>query len=465
MTVFRIALGIAAAFLAFTVPSRKVLDAPIFLCVWLGGAFLAALAGAQSERTGELAIALNVIGTGIALGTLARLVLDQPNIWAMHGMATLTWGACGLVLLSAAHNARSLGVVFDERFSDAYAMNPWGLPLTIILMLLCIASVDTWRYTATSKLRLVVASASVLLFVFQALVYRGVIDGNSTKLADEIGGVGLAGMSTNETGTLGVALILWGLHLGRKSERGSLWLWCSVFAALAATALTMSRTAMSLAVICVAANLFNSLRAGWARKLVLAPMVLLCVFTAYQVISARTAAERLNPSAVDPLTRLPGSNRAVIWSEYWDAFWSSGRLHPSELIVGTGPVGLLQLYDATDLKSRGLVMTSASFFHTHSDLLTITLTCGLTGVFFWLMVIAGLLRLPVARSNRTSAYCAVLVFVAVGSVDMIIHIPVATVLLMALIARTLDVEPQTGRSRIPSRQIGWRDLISDASVR
>lgn len=388
---------------------------------------------------------LGQISAGLSTVALALIVADltrqRQALAADRSLGTLQLFVVPLLGILIVHNLLSVDSLFDESQRAVISTaNPWGLAILLILILFSrkhLAALSTGKVARKILFRIVFWT-SVVLGIIDLLVVAGVIAGNSAKVFEGIGGVGIANFSTNETGIFGCALVLWNLRslLDRSTEKK---------AALVALAfnlfvifLTKSRLALGTAMILIAISFLLSKSTRRFKVLVLLPTVSIAAMIVGDLIAARTAAEFTGGFSENPLANIPGSGRPAIWFFYVDALAYLANTNPNLWLFGVGTVGLTELYSLSPLEQIGLVTENIPFYPVHSDLIHILLASGGIGLILWFGILWRLARMRPKHSDRFAAIGAFLIFALATSGDMLIYVPFVTLLVLYAFMSSLD---------------------------
>lgn len=427
-------LGIATFLAAAVLPGGVTLRVVAPVAALVAATFLRALAPlfppAALLATGFRAAVVGLYLAGVC-GDLLRADREPSRTLRLASL-----GAAGLLLLVVLHNL--LGSTPPSLSHDRLLMNvvnPWGMAVVALGVLYWVrtAGLLAERGSMPNGVAVTVIVASFLLAAMETLIVAGVIPGNTGKVALDLGGRGLANMSTNETGSFALGLLICNLRLASDRRGGGAIL--AGIANLSTILVTESRTAL----VGVAAVLLLHVLWGGARwrRLALSalPLVVAFGFAAYHVARARTL-ENLQGHGggmAQMLTRA-GSGRILVWLSFLDVFAQSANRQPSRWMVGTGPKSLEPLYNQTPLEALGLAAEQAPFLPLHSDVVNVFITTGALGLVCWLAMVLGLLRIPFDDRYRATAYGAVFAFTFISAIDMLIYLPVGVALLMAAVA-------------------------------
>jgi len=304
----------------------------------------------------------------------------------------------------------------------AEVLNPWGIPAVSLLLLFCTAT--DRQIQANLGIKKAVVAGGIVVPILLLLVGLGWLEGNTGKVAEGLGGVGLANHSTNETAQVLVGCLIWvaGLDASRGWKR-----WLLVGLLGGALVLTGSRTGVVLGSLVALGVLFQS---SGTRRVAGTGLVLLSLVVALFVAARRTAIE-VEGTAESPtdIRALPGSGRPAIWASYSMAFVERVEEQPWRLWLGTGTLGLLDLYDRTPLFEFDLSLADVSFYPLHSTLLEVCFAYGLVGVVAVGSLTYGLFARARRASPRIISTMAILALMLLAAVDMVTYVPIVPYLL------------------------------------
>lgn len=344
-----------------------------------------------------------------------------------------------LMVILFFHNLVDLSELFgDAKIDSIVVANPWGMFITaaiVIFTLVTRVSMEDKVFQLTMQ-RLVILF-SVIFFIINIMVVLDFIPGNTSKIREGIGGKGFANLSTNDTGLLAIALIVWNLIFLFHKKKLS---WIHALAVVMNFIIivnTKSRVALGLSVILLALYLYHSEAKKGIKIAVILPVMVIAVFMASHIIEQRMENEGIG-SAPNSLAELPGSGRPVIWFYYLDAFIYTASSQPIQWAVGTGIAGLVRLYELTPLESMGIVLEKTSFYPLHSDLINVFLVSGFLGLASWVLMFLALFQLESDQKYRFQFVGSWLVLVIFSSVDMLNYVPLQTFMLVLAITSSIS---------------------------
>lgn len=343
--------------------------------------------------------------------------------------------ATGLMLLIGLHNIGDISTLIGKFGWEALdVLNPWGLFLTIFI----VSNLASFRQDIHHDIkespifRLCIFGAAITFGIILLLVYLRYLPGNTEKVAEGIGGIGFASMSTNEAALLGSCLLIWVLML-QKSHGVSLVSLISLISSIVIILLTKSRTGIICAGIIFVLYIF-SIEKHRARNIFIALLVA-AIFSipAFNAMEERMSMDEGISSGSGYAT---GSGRLIIWASYFDVFSDVAAQKPLTWLIGVGPVGLLDLYDKTFLCELKLEVANGEFFPLHSDLVFTFLTTGALGLLLWSALLITLYFKVSSNGFNFAGLAAVSVFVVCSSIDMVTYSSCATWLIAMTIANS-----------------------------
>jgi hypothetical protein len=428
------------AFLLLKVPDIGKIFLPL-LCLMLS-TFVAALSG----KAGFLA----QVSSGFSAVAMAYMASDLvkkkfgfslKNPSGRLGGSSVIYAIGLLLILLIAHIAFSFDRIIDPHQSGRIsAANPWGIPAVLAIILFALLNKSSIDLKRIDKLMFfVVAIASVILGLLEFAIVLGIIPGNTSKVAENMGGRGLANWSTNETGILACSLLLWNMRSLYAGKRRTFIAFGCVVLNLSVVVLTKGRIALAAASILILAALFASRARVLVKVSVLLPILVVFAILAVNVILQRTSAEFAGTAGPQmTLENMPGSGRPIVWFYYVDAFIYSARAHPYYWIVGVGSAGLLSLYDLSPLQKLGHVIEHVEFYPLHSDFVNVFLISGFLGLLCWMYLIWWFWKVPKRKDQRAIAFGALGSFTLFMAVDMVNYLLVASVLIFYAVVSSID---------------------------
>jgi hypothetical protein len=436
------------------IPVKRATRAPIALAFLLAAPFVLALSTPERESLSRIASGLR-IGAIASFGWQVVVHLVTIPLAQQRQRRAVIFGAFGLIALVICHNLLAFDSLARLSTAETFAINPWAFFKIMVVILFCITTLSTWKNDdVLSSTNIIIVTASAAVFLFQLAIAAGLLTGNTMKYADEIGGTGLGNMSTNETASLGVGLLIWNFRLLQRGiGRAALFSWASILCVMAAIILTKSRIGIATAtVVLISLLVAGKIRTGFKLGVV-APLTIVAVVMAAQIVEQRSNSEITYWRGSLSISEGWGSGRGAFWSEYLDAFVDTASVNATAGALGVGPAGILPLYDLTRLREYGFVLADAEFYPPHSDVLTIVFTCGGLGLLAWLCVVIGMIRLPFAKGLSAPAYCAIGAFVVVSTGDMLSYVPEIAALLVTAVASCVSPHvAMNRRSQVPVPQ-------------
>jgi hypothetical protein len=161
---------------------------------------------------------LNVAAISLMISHfLINIKIILSNIKIMPGGQVamgnhITFYAAGIIILVSLHNLINISDLMYESTKDTInALSPWGLLFEFLIVsysfFISVSDRDE-DISENSFFRHTIFSFSIAFSIILAFIFLGYLPGNTEKSILGIGGVGLGGMSTNETGFLACCLLL-----------------------------------------------------------------------------------------------------------------------------------------------------------------------------------------------------------------------------------------------------------------
>ncbi len=342
-----------------------------------------------------LATGLESVATASLLCGTMKSLSSRQKAFDPSSKSFLLVGSLTACLLLAHNLSRFSEISAPANAALVSAINPWGLFSLISTFFLFLYS--TAHATNPWSLRLFEKSITVSSITFigiDALVYVGILAGNTSKLMDGVGGICPANFSTNDAATFALSLLIWHLHFF-ISEKRSFGVHGSIaLALLVAIALTKSRSGAGAAGVVLAIFFFRSQQysLGIKKKTILRRAIVglvlgSSILAGLQIIQQRNSAEYSLQNEYSDLSSssgVSGSGRSLIWFEFGSSFLAEYDKNEVVALIGVGQFGLSDLYNETILSRIGFSAGSVKFLPVHSDALALLFCAGLMGAIFML---------------------------------------------------------------------------------
>lgn len=436
-------------------PAEPTIGRTALFFLFLSTFFIVLTTG--SGILGQLSAGFHALAVGCMLSVMIRTFVTKTKREHPY-LRRAAIAAVIIIVILTIHNVAHLGRLLSaEKDSAIQVANPWGIVILLTIIVFTLHTKfsldDPQQY---KNLRRIVLIISMLFIFIDLLVLVGILTGNTQKVSEGIGGRGLANISTNETGILGVSLLLWNLVF-LFHEKKMYFLHALAGAGnFGMIVFAKSRVALGLALVLLVSYLFFSTLKAKVKVAIFLPALIFVLLVAGSVIQERTLSEG-EGDPTNPLTELPGSGRPVIWFYYLDAFMYTAESNPLQWLTGVGVMGLVDLYELTPLESLRLTLEKVSFYPLHSEVVKVFLISGFVGFMAWLLIPYYLIRIPKQKKYRFQAVGAITVFSIFTSVDMLNYFPLATILLMLAVAsavdRTKEIESGTADSAVTAGSI------------
>lgn len=378
---------------------------------------------------GQVSSAMQSISVGFIAAFIVRN--DGDGQQRHRSIRRILIAAAVIITILTMHNLLDLGILLTAgKDSPVLTANPWGIVIFLLIIIFSLTNrIDLEDEQLLRSIQIVILTVSFLFIAVDLLVVAGLLEGNTRKLGEGLGGRGLANLSTNETGILGVSLLLWNLvYLFRAKSMNMLHLAAGA-GSFAMIIFAKSRVALGLSLLIFGLYFFYSEVKLRVKMAVFVPALLVILLLAAVVIQERTTSDIVE-NTNNPLAELPGSGRPVIWFYYLDAFIYTAQSQPAQWITGVGVAGLVKLYQLTPLEKFSLTLERIDFFPLHSDLVKVFLISGIAGFISWLTLPYLMLKIPKIHRYRFQSTGALTVLFIFTTVDMLNYFPLATILLM-----------------------------------
>lgn len=422
-------------FFWFRKPAEATIGLTALFFLFLSTFFVVLTPG--SGILGQLSAGFHALAVGCMFSVVVRAFVKEKGTNLFIRRAS--FAALIIIAILTFHNIAQLGHLLSAgKDSAIQAANPWGIVILLTVIVFThqmkFSLDDPQQYKNIKKIILIF---SLLFIVLDLLVFVGVLVGNTQKAGFGMGGRGLANISTNETGILGVSLLLWNLVFLFHEKKVYFLHALAGAGNFGMIVFAKSRVALGLALLLLVFYLFFSTIKARVKVAIFLPALILVLLVAGSVIQERTESEgEGDPN--NPLTELPGSGRPVIWFYYLDAFMYTAESNPLQWLTGVGVIGLVELYELTPLETLGQTLEKVSFYPLHSELVKVFLISGILGFAAWLLIQYYLIRIPKKKKYLFQAVGAITVFSIFTSVDMLNYFPLATMLLMLAVGSAIN---------------------------
>jgi hypothetical protein len=293
------------------------------------------------------------------------------------------------VLIIIIHNLIDTFSHLSSGMENALTLaNPWGLMVSFIFVF--VFNSNTFiNYTSSNSFKRTIYTASFVLFFLVLAVSFGVIKGNTEKVIEDVGGIGLRTFSTNETALMGMVLSVYILDDSRKNGFNLLRIFC-IMTSLFVIIVTRSRIGIFSIGFIFAIHFLSGLRKKPLASAALA-ILIACVSLPFIDVITKIVLKRfqndvnqnLGFSTVSGSLGTTLSGRTLIWEAYLDQFLGSLTHNPIFLYFGSGYNQLLKMYTDSFLPLIGFKSLKFNFYPLHSDLLLIFIVSGVVGLFIW----------------------------------------------------------------------------------
>lgn len=404
-----------------------------FICFILS-VYLSAIADSITLLKLPSYLIKNVGLTFIYAGTF-RLIFQQPSI-------KTTFDKIGhsafLLLISILfiHNVFDFNLIYLSNNEKVMGViNPWGLFNTILIIYFFLLIYSKDQLLNVNKLYSLTQFSAIIYFVLTIAVLLGIVKGNTEKVELGIGGIGLGGISTNETALFALLHIVTLFTYQYKYSKYSFLSFLLIVTTTAGLFLSESRTGMFLLLVSV---LFFLIYANISKKIKLTIFgvgFILFVTVGLSVLDKRMEADVGSDNL--PAKRneivLPGSGRPIIWASYLDAFIYQSKNNPSSWLLGIGSAEIKKLYENTSLNKLGATLPTINFYPIHGDWLYLFLSSGLVGLFCFIVILIYLFSLSFNLNLKFLNKTAITLFAVFSFVDMLNYFTLAVFWLMMLL--------------------------------
>ncbi|GAB2706060.1 hypothetical protein GCM10027037_35230 [Mucilaginibacter koreensis] len=393
--------------------------------------FFALLLNAASEQQAILQVAtlLSITAISIMLGVVAR---QYHNKKVRYTLSFLLFAI--FIIIQLIHNiVDSLYGVSLSKADAVSLANPWGLVSSFALIYCCNFNGYDLSYFKSYKFIRLIKIASMVLCLVMIGVATGLISGNTSKVAEDLGGIGLKGASTNETALFAVCLSIHLLVYARKTKFDVFTIICLV-ANLFVVVLTQSRTGLFAVVFLLSMYFLAGLRRNLGASIAIAFLAAIIVIPSYDyianVISTRFQHDENNANFVTVSDNLGFtlSGRTLIWEGYLDEFFKSLEHNAEYLYVGSGFNKLVDLYNQSFIPLLNLGNLKVNFYPLHSDLLLIFITGGIIGLLAWAFQLYTVIK-NLIREPKFIFGAFLMLLIVYTAIDMLNYSPLSSLLI------------------------------------
>jgi hypothetical protein len=321
------------------------------------------------------------------------------------------------ILLNLFHNFSDLsnGSDFIE------GVNAFGIVITFILIFSGTSNV-IFKYMNAETFGKFIYIATFLLFVLIIGVKIGIIGGNTSKIGDGIGGIGLKGHSTNETALIAVCFSIYLFSfLNPENRRIVLF---SLLLNLIVIVLSESRVGLASFAFVTSIFVFRSARRNPLKTIITSivigilsmPLLSVILEKLSKRINADTGVET-NFTLFSDSLGFTLSGRTIIWEAYIEQFSKLFEKDTLVLFIGSGFQELIHMYRQSFLSLIGFSINQ-DFFPLHSDVLLIFISTGILGVCLWIFCVGKVVSNLVARPSFVVG-CFLWVVIVFSLIDML----------------------------------------------
>ena len=385
----------------------------------------------------------------VAFSSISSLILTKRDVNFVSTSKTVFIAYISFILLHVIYNVLQFGI--ENTYSidkDTLALlNPWGIVSTFTF-LFCYNSKTALNYIDTIQFRSILFFSTCAFFLLLIMVKLNIVAGNTSKVTENAGGIGLKNLSTNETALFALCNMVYFVHY-IKLNKGKVM--CLIGIVLNTYILFLSQSRLGIIALLITILVYILININKQQiiiyiigsiffLLILSPLIKAFV----EVFQQRSTSDLVGRVHYSPLARKLGttfSGRLLIYEAYLEEFFKKTEENFVLLYTGVGFGNLPQMFTQSFLPLLGKSYTGRKFYPLHSDVLLIYITSGVLGISLWVInIIGGIKRNLRKKSFLSSAFC--LILVAFSLTDMLSYSLYASFLIGLGISYVISQPPK-----------------------
>lgn len=386
----------------------------------------------------------------LQVGTFLEIVaygMIFPVIWRDENGEKINGARLAYIILLCMlvfHNIYDVANASNVNYKVFVEIYPWGLTMSCLSIFIYNSKADL-KIVQTNLFQSYIVVSSFALSCLLVLVQIGELEGNTDKLSNQTGGVGLLGLSTNETALLAVCLFTHLLGFFRK-KKVSIIIPIAICANILTIALTRSRIGIGVFLfLLVLYNLKNFFKRP-GLTLAVGIILIICSLPLLDILldilrkrfANDTYAKIKYVNWADKLG-FTLSGRVIIWEAYLSEFYIKCLKNPFLFIFGGGYSNTIDTYKESflPLLREYEVKKKTNFFPLHSDIILIFLNTGIVGLVCWVRLVSKALISSFERKSFLGVAFSVII-ILFSAFDMLNYSILSSLLIGVGIAEIIN---------------------------
>lgn len=396
----------------------------------------------------EISTFFELVSIAIILG----LILKKTNItYVKSGNLYIFYFL--FIAIQTAH------LLFDTTSSNSLtikpdifiAVNPWGL-VTSFILIFSFNSRSYWNYTNSRKFIYLIIAGNTLLFILILAVQLKIIVGNTSKLQEDLGGVGLKNTSTNETALIALAyvafLFYYLINVSKSNAIMIITIVINIVFGIYVIVLSRSRLGLAALIVILTGYFIVKLKRSPVLTLFITILVMILVSPVFLIIGDMIHKRVQNDSVEVGFSTYSDnlgftlSGRTLVWEAYISEFFVVLKKNPIGLFIGDGFGNLQLMYKRSFLSDISFVMEKVTYFPLHSDWVLTFITSGIIGLFIYIKHLVNIV-IDLLKRPQFLVFVFAWILISFSAVDMLSYSPLASLLIGLGIAQKQKINVKT----------------------
>ncbi|WP_259067294.1 O-antigen ligase family protein [Mucilaginibacter sp. X4EP1] len=290
------------------------------------------------------------------------------------------------------------------------------------------------------------------MFVLILAVQLKIIIGNTSKLQEDLGGVGLKNTSTNETALLALTYLGFLFYYLINVSRSNLFMVIAIIINIVfgIYVVVMSRSRLGLAglIVILAGYFMVKLKRNPVLTLFLTVIVMILVSPLFLIIGDMIHKRVQNDSVEVGFSTYSDnlgftlSGRTLVWEAYISEFFVVLKKNPIGLFIGDGFGNLQLMYKRSFLSDISFIMEKVTYFPLHSDWVLTFITSGIIGLFIYIKHLVNI-AIDVLKKPQFLVFVFAWILFSFSAVDMLSYSPLSSLLIGLGIAQKQKINIKT----------------------
>jgi len=327
------------------------------------------------------------------------------------------------ILFNLFHIFFDLLTTNDRSVNFIERVNAFGLVITFTLIFSGTSNA-IFKYLNKKNFERFIFCATGLLFMIIICVKLGLISGNTSKVGEGIGGIGLKGHSTNETSLIAVCLSIFLFSFLNNNAKNRNLVFLGLLLNLIVIIFSESRVGLASFAFCTTVFIFKSARKNPIRTFVVSFVVGVLCIPLLSIILEKLSKRISSDTGIETNFALFSDNfgitlsgRTIVWEAYIEQFFRLVERDALVIFTGSGFQELIKMYRQSFLTLIDFSV-NRDFFPIHSDVILIFIATGILGLVLWILTIKNVISNLIARPNFVVG-CFVWVVVVFSLIDML----------------------------------------------